>query len=164
MRQVWLRVLRDSDLWVIALQIADPSSRQRERPTERRSQLQGSNLPIGHKSQIGLDTKTYWLTVSRKVSSTSNSWIILSHVAVGDNTVYYRCLKSQPFFWAVNTLKFGYIVFNNNVFSSVISWGTMLYTGRSQIRLPVRSLIPPHYGPEVDSASNRKEYQESFWE
>jgi hypothetical protein len=25
-------------------------------------------------------------------------------------------------------------------------------------------LIMPHYGPGVDSASNRNEYQESFWD
>jgi hypothetical protein len=45
----------------------------------------------------------------------------------------------------------------------------MLQPGRSRVRFPMRSLyfsvdLQPHYGPEVDSASNRNEYQESSWE
>jgi hypothetical protein len=46
--------------------------------------------------------------------------------------------------------------------------GTMLQTGRSRVRFPMRSLnffqltysFEPQYGPAVDSASNRKKYQE----
>jgi hypothetical protein len=34
--KVWLRVLRDSDHWVVALQTGDPSSHQRGLPTWRR--------------------------------------------------------------------------------------------------------------------------------
>jgi hypothetical protein len=44
----------------------------------------------------------------------------------------------------------------------------MIQAGRSWVRFPVRSLdfsidliIQPHYGPGVDSASDRNEYQES---
>jgi hypothetical protein len=42
---------------------------------------------------------------------------------------------------------------------------TMLQAGRLRVRFPLRSLdfFQPHYGPGVDSASNRKEYQESSW-
>jgi hypothetical protein len=43
----------------------------------------------------------------------------------------------------------------------------MLQAGRSRVRFPMRSLdftfdliFQPHYGPGVDSASNRNEYQE----
>jgi hypothetical protein len=44
----------------------------------------------------------------------------------------------------------------------------MLQVGRSRVRLPMRLilsvyLIQPHYGPGVDWASNRNEYQESSW-
>jgi hypothetical protein len=47
----------------------------------------------------------------------------------------------------------------------------MLQAGRSRVRVPMKSLdfsidliLPRHnYGPGVDSASNRNEYQESFW-
>jgi hypothetical protein len=48
----------------------------------------------------------------------------------------------------------------------------MLQAGRSRDRIPMRSLdfffqftlsFQPHYGPRVDSASNRNEYQEYFW-
>jgi hypothetical protein len=46
---------------------------------------------------------------------------------------------------------------------SVVGWGTMLQGGRSRVRVPMRwnfSSFLPHYGPGVDSASNRNEYQE----
>jgi hypothetical protein len=42
----------------------------------------------------------------------------------------------------------------------------MLQAGRSRVRVPLRwnfSSFQPHYGPGVDSASNRNEYQESSW-
>jgi hypothetical protein len=44
----------------------------------------------------------------------------------------------------------------------------MLQAGRSRARFPMRSLdfsidLKSHYGPGVESASNRNEYQESFW-
>ena len=43
--------------------------------------------------------------------------------------------------------------------------GTALQVGRSRARFPMVSLtqsFQPHYGPGVDSASNRNEYQEYF--
>jgi hypothetical protein len=49
---------------------------------------------------------------------------------------------------------------------SVVGWGTMLQAGRSRVRVPMRwnfSSLQQHYGPGVDSASNRNEYQESSW-
>jgi hypothetical protein len=51
---------------------------------------------------------------------------------------------------------------------SVVGWGTMLQAGRMRVRLPMTSLdliqlFQPHYGPRVDSASNRNENQESSW-
>jgi hypothetical protein len=42
----------------------------------------------------------------------------------------------------------------------------MLQAGRSQVQVPMRwtfSSFQPHYGPGVDSASNRNEYQEPSW-
>jgi hypothetical protein len=49
---------------------------------------------------------------------------------------------------------------------SVVGWGTMLQAGRSRVRVPMRwnfSSFQPHYGPGVDSASNKNEYQETSW-
>jgi hypothetical protein len=49
---------------------------------------------------------------------------------------------------------------------SVVGWGTMLQAGRSRVRVPMRwkfSSFQPHYGPGVNSASNRNEYQEPSW-
>jgi hypothetical protein len=52
---------------------------------------------------------------------------------------------------------------------SVVGWGTMLQAGRSRDRIPMRwifsiyLIFQPHYGPGVDSASNRNENQEYFW-
>jgi hypothetical protein len=46
---------------------------------------------------------------------------------------------------------------------SVVGWGTMLQAGRSRVRVPMRwnfSSFQSHYGPGVDSAPNRNEYQE----
>jgi hypothetical protein len=43
-------------------QMTDPTSRQRGRPQKRQdSNFENKNI-CGQKSQIGLDTKTYWLT------------------------------------------------------------------------------------------------------
>jgi hypothetical protein len=42
----------------------------------------------------------------------------------------------------------------------------MLQAGRSRVRVSMRwnfSSFKPHYGPGVDSASNRNEYQEPSW-
>jgi hypothetical protein len=39
----------------------------------------------------------------------------------------------------------------------------MLQGGRSRVRFPMRSLNLSRYGPGVDSASNRNEYQKSSW-
>jgi hypothetical protein len=42
----------------------------------------------------------------------------------------------------------------------------MLQARRSRVRVPIRwnfSSFQPHYGPGVDSASNRNEYQEPSW-
>jgi hypothetical protein len=42
----------------------------------------------------------------------------------------------------------------------------MLQAGRSRVRVPTRwnfLSFQPHYGPEVDSASNGNEYQEDSW-
>jgi hypothetical protein len=50
---------------------------------------------------------------------------------------------------------------------SVVGWGIMLQVGRSRDRVPMRWIFQftqsfhPHYGPGVDSAYNRNEYQES---
>jgi len=49
--------------------------------------------------------------------------------------------------------------------SSAVGWGTALHVARSRVRFPIMSLIwsfRPHYSLGVDSASNRKEYQEEF--
>jgi hypothetical protein len=68
-------VLSDSNYWVIALQIANQSSRQRGRPTETGSKIFDSNIPTGSNiwSQVpqrrSTPRHTDWLTVSRKVTS-----------------------------------------------------------------------------------------------
>jgi len=51
-----------------------------------------------------------------------------------------------------------------------VGWGTALQAGRSRVRFPtvllkffINFILPgPHYGPGVDSASNRNECQEYF--
>jgi hypothetical protein len=79
--KVWLRVLCNSDHWVITLQIADLSSRQRGRLPEMRPQISDSNTPKGSNiwSQVpqgcSIPRHTDWLSVSRKVTSTSTSTV-----------------------------------------------------------------------------------------
>jgi hypothetical protein len=67
--EVWLLVLRDSDYWVITLQSADPSSRQRGRLTETRRKFQTATFRqeviSGRKSHKGAryqDILTDWPT------------------------------------------------------------------------------------------------------
>ena len=50
-----------------------------------------------------------------------------------------------------------------------VGWGTALKAGRSRVRFPmvlleffINKTYRPHYGPGVDSASNKNEYQEYF--
>jgi hypothetical protein len=51
------------------------------------------------------------------------------------------------------------------IIRGVVGWGTVLQVGRRRVWLSMVSLeffmdiILPHYGPGVDSASNRNEYQ-----
>jgi hypothetical protein len=55
---------------------------------------------------------------------------------------------------------------NSGANGSVVGWGTMLQAGRSRVRVPMRlnfSSFQSHYGPGVDSDSNRNEYQEPSW-
>jgi hypothetical protein len=55
----------------------------------------------------------------------------------------------------------------NRLQGSVDGWGTTLQTRRSRVRVPMRwsfsiyLILQPHYGPWVDSASNRNEYPDS---
>jgi len=50
----------------------------------------------------------------------------------------------------------------------LVGWDTTLQAGRSRVRFRIASLAffidisLPHYGPGVDSACNRNEYQEYF--
>jgi hypothetical protein len=56
---------------------------------------------------------------------------------------------------------------NTRARGSVVSWGTVLQARRYWVRFPMSSLdfsidlLQPHYGPRVDSASKRNEFQES---
>jgi len=47
---------------------------------------------------------------------------------------------------------------------SAVGWGNALQVGRLRVRFPMVSLefSGPHYGPGVDSASNRNENQKYF--
>ena len=70
-----------------------------------------------------------------------------------------------------NTEKINYLVneFFIKFLGGAFGSGTALQAGRSRVRFPMVSLefsltqsFRPHYGPGVDSMSNRNEYQEYF--
>jgi hypothetical protein len=87
-----------SERWVSTLQISDPSSRQRGRPTETRPQISDSNIPTGSniRSQVpqgcSLPRHTGWLTdrqsQSNPCSSSFSLWSLIWHKCV-DNRVDY---------------------------------------------------------------------------
>jgi hypothetical protein len=62
-------------------------------------------------------------------------------------------------------------IFLSGARGSVVGGGTRLQAGRSPVRVPdevdfffqFTQFFQPHYGPGVDSASDRNEYQESSW-
>jgi hypothetical protein len=81
------------------------------------------------------------------------------HDNVGNKTGTFR--KNQSYFILICGLYFPR--------DSIVGWGTMLQAGRFLVWFPIRSLdffqftysFQLYYGPGVDSASNRNEYQES---
>jgi hypothetical protein len=61
---------------------------------------------------------------------------------------------------------FKYLLFIDCILCRLVALVTILQAGRSGVRVPMRwnfSSFQPHYGPGVDSASNRNEYQEPSW-
>jgi hypothetical protein len=94
-----VRVLGDSDHWVIAIQNANPSARQRGSPTETRPQISDSNVPTGSNiwSQVpewarNRDTLTDWPIVSRKVTSASTSGWICVKTKSRPQSTWFRAL------------------------------------------------------------------------
>jgi hypothetical protein len=61
------------------------------------------------------------------------------------------------------------IILMEQAAGGAVGWGIALQAGRSRVQFPMVSLefsftqtFRPHYGPGVDSASNRTEYQKYF--
>jgi hypothetical protein len=81
---------------------------------------------------------------------------------------FHSTMKSR-----VSVLGFSEVPYSVNISSgcmrargTVVGWVTMLQAGRSRVRVLMRwnfSSFQPHYGPGVDSAFNRNEYQEPSW-
>jgi hypothetical protein len=59
-----------------------------------------------------------------------------------------------------------YIDIHRGARGSVVGWGTIAISRKVAGSIPDEAIgfFQPRYGPEVDSASNRNEYQESSWE
>jgi hypothetical protein len=96
--KVRFRVLSESDHWVITPQITDLSSHQRGRPIDTRPQISVSNIPTGNNiwSQVpqgcSIPRHTDWLTVSRKVTSTSSNWWWLSMICSTEPGLTRPCM------------------------------------------------------------------------
>jgi hypothetical protein len=72
--------------------------------------------------------------------------------------MYYA---GHRYYWACHKLVWGVCGWDRQV-----NMDTILQSGRSRVRVPMRwisSSFQPHYGPGVNSASNRNEHQESSW-
>jgi hypothetical protein len=92
---------------LITLQIADPPSRQRGRHTGTRPQIPGSNIPTGSNiwSQVlqgcSIQRRTYWLTVSHKV--TSNVQHCYSYIIIpSSETCWARSRDVLFFLWGAD--------------------------------------------------------------
>jgi hypothetical protein len=78
----------------------------------------------------------------------------------------WRCRRDVP---TKRRLIFKWLLIRMGACGSVVGSGTMLQAGRTRDRVPMRwifsidLIFQPHYGPRVDSASNRNKYQESSW-
>jgi hypothetical protein len=119
--KVWLRVLRDLHNWVITLQSADSSSRQRGRPTQTGPLISDSNIPTGNTiwSQVpqgysitrhaGWMTTRHvgWMTVSLKVTSphlTRRRFVLLISVWVVHSAIV-RLEGILPIFGTQNCIR-----------------------------------------------------------
>jgi len=56
------------------------------------------------------------------------------------------------------SFSFVFISFGLGTRGGAIGWGTALQAGRQRVRFFIDIILPPHYDPEVDSASNRNGY------
>jgi hypothetical protein len=117
--------------WVIALQIADPSCRQRGRSTETRLQLSDSNVLAGSNlvtsSRVGSTPRhTDWLTVSRKVTSTS------------------IVLQASMLFQVTDLLRMFIMYFNITNFISKISEVIITLLLRESLLLLIHLICPGH--------------------
>jgi hypothetical protein len=60
-----------------------------------------------------------------------------------------------------NAISFSFVFFSLGLGTrgGAMGWGTALQTERRWVRFFIDIILPPHYDPEVDSASNRNGYQ-----
>jgi len=88
-------------------------------------------------------------------------------ILVENSTEGPICDMSHVFQHSCITRRF---LFRMGARGSAVGWGTELQAERSWVPFPIVSLeffidiksFHPHYGPGVDSTSNRNEYQEYF--
>jgi len=72
-------------------------------------------------------------------------------------TVEWNMWRTYERWWIT-----GWLPVRQRVCGGAVGWDTVLQVGTSRVPFPFRSLgsILTHYGPGVDSASNKNEYQE----
>jgi hypothetical protein len=104
-------------------------------------------------NQAAASIHKYWPCIVGEVTKTT------THITLTKKT--HRLNKS----FCASCLVFFYTQYTG-VCSSAVGWGTALQAGRSQVWFTMGSLrffidlmFQPHYGPGVNSASNRNVYQ-----
>jgi hypothetical protein len=153
-------------------------------PSKIRMIKSGRMRLAGHVAQMGERRNTYRILVGKPEGKRplgrprrrcfDHYWPSSEGVADTKKESHYMYFILNCCIW--RTLLFIYLFKNltvqgvsykkKTVISLGLIWGTMLQAGRSRVRVPMRwnfSSFQSHYGPGVDSASNRIEYQETSW-
>jgi hypothetical protein len=97
-----------------------------------------------------------------KVINVLSTYFINCYIYVSSNKIY-KLQETSLGIWAIH--------YRVQERISIVGWGTMPQVARSWVRFLTGSLFffhftqsfQPHYGPGVNSASNRNEYQGSSW-
>jgi hypothetical protein len=129
--------------------------------------LEHRNITI-HLCKTLMDARSEYFGTTRPKFKSNMFWIWISSrlCLLPASRWFLACLTLRPWRWSQCVPPKLRLTFNR---LHVIDWGIMLQVGRSRVRFSMSSLYFSvdlfllQYGPGVDPAPNRNEYQESSW-